>query len=71
MSYIETNPRKIVQIVKEDVVSEVGIEKPGQNNTKEKVCSVWDKKFMKPSQLVRHKRVHTGERHFACLMLYR
>jgi uncharacterized C2H2 Zn-finger protein len=54
--------------VKEDIVTEVGVEESGQNNTKEKICTVCDKKFMKPSQLVRHMRVHTGERPFACLM---
>ena len=37
-------------------------------NSKEKSCNICDKKFVKPSQLVRHMRVHTGERPFACLM---
>eukprot|EP00092_Neocalanus_flemingeri_P017935 GFUD01019408.1.p1 GENE.GFUD01019408.1~~GFUD01019408.1.p1 ORF type:complete len:268 (+),score=56.94 GFUD01019408.1:343-1146(+) len=54
--------------VKEDVITDIGVEEQGQNNIKEKICSVCDKKFMKPSQLVRHMRVHTGERPFACLM---
>ena len=54
--------------VKEDVITDVGVEEQGQNTIKEKICSVCDKKFMKPSQLVRHMRVHTGERPFACLM---
>ena len=35
---------------------------------RERVCHVCDKAFNKPSQLVRHMRVHTGERPFACLM---
>ena len=41
---------------------------PEASDQKEKVCNVCDKKFLKPSQLVRHMRVHTGERPFACLM---
>ena len=38
------------------------------NEAREKRCHVCDKTFTKPSQLVRHMRVHTGERPFACLM---
>jgi len=53
--------------VKEDVITDAGVEEQG-SSIKEKICSVCDKKFMKPSQLVRHMRVHTGERPFACLM---
>ena len=39
-----------------------------KSSSKEKSCHICDKKFLKPSQLVRHMRVHTGERPFACLM---
>ena len=39
--------------VKEDVVTEVGLEEPtGPVPSKERICSVCDKKFMKPSQLI-------------------
>ena len=38
------------------------------SEARERRCHVCDKTFTKPSQLVRHMRVHTGERPYACLM---
>ena len=38
------------------------------SEARERQCHVCDKTFNKPSQLVRHMRVHTGERPYACLM---
>ena len=57
--------------VKEDGVGPAGEEPAAAAAApaaRDKVCTVCDKKFAKPSQLVRHMRVHTGERPFACLM---
>ena len=51
-----------------EVKEDVGVQAETRNTSKQKSCNICDKKFLKPSQLVRHMRVHTGERPFACLM---